>query len=83
MDYLSTHSTLTDAQCVFRPKFSPDLAIHNLCQNMYNALDSKMFQLTVFCDLTKAFDTISHNILLEKLEVYGIRGNAKTGSKVT
>ena len=76
MDYLSTHSILTDAQYGFRPKFSPDLAIHDLCQNMYNALDGKMFQITVFCDFTKAFDTISHDILLKKLDVYGIRGNA-------
>ena len=81
MDYLSTNSILTNVQYGFRPKYSTDLAIHHLCQNIYNALDSKMFQLTAFCDLTKAFDTISHNILLEKLEVYGIRGNAKNWIK--
>ena len=36
-----------------------------------------MFQLTVFCDLTKVFDTISHSILLQKLSVHGIRGIAQ------
>ena len=43
---------------------------------MYTALNNRMYQLTVFCDLTKAFDTINHCILSDKLQVYGIRGPA-------
>lgn len=76
LDYLSKQNILTSAQYGFRPKYSTDLAVHHLCQNIYNALDNKMFQVTVFCDFTKAFDTISHDILLHKLSTYGIRGNA-------
>lgn len=76
MDYLTKHSLLSSSQYGFRPKYSTELALHCLCQNMYNAMDAKLYQITVFCDLTKAFDTISHNILLQKLPVYGIRGNA-------
>lgn len=42
---------------------------------MNDAMDSKTFQITVFCDLSKTFDTISHPILLEKkLNNYEIRG---------
>lgn len=70
------NSLLTDCQYGFRPGYSPDLAIHHLSQNIYDMLDSQCSQITVFCDLNKAFDTISHEILFEKLFQYGVRGNA-------
>ena len=43
----------------------------------YDVLDNKRNQITVFCDFSKAFDRISHSILLHKLNIYGIRGKAK------
>ena len=38
-------------------------------------IDSGKFGCDIFVDLRKAFDTVNHDILLSKLEHYGIRGN--------
>ena len=75
-DYFTQSSLLSERQYGFRPKYSTELAIHQLSQNIYDTLDNKQYQITVICDLSKAFDTVSHNIMLHKLYNYGIRGKA-------
>ena len=46
----------------------------DIFENIKEKLDRQTFSCGVFIDLEKAFDTVNHKILLEKLEFYGIRG---------
>lgn len=52
-------------------------AIMNLMADIYNTSENNNLSRIILCDLTKAFDCISHDILLEKLDRYGIHGPAK------
>ena len=47
--------------------------LNELIDRMYLDLDSKKIPIAIFMDLSKAFDTIDHNILIRKLEYYGIK----------
>ena len=51
------------------------MALINLIDKITNGIDDNAFNISVFVDLFKAFDTVDHNILLQKLSCYGIKGH--------
>ena len=58
----------------FRLQYSTSHALVIIAENIRKALDGRSIGFGVFMDLQKAFDTIDHQILLAKLNHYGIRG---------
>lgn len=75
-NYLKTNDLLTPCQFGFRENLSTDLAILKLQDLISRTLNKKHKALGLFLDLSKAFDTLNHHTLLDKLYHYGIRGIA-------
>ena len=58
----------------FRQQYSTSLVLINIIENITKALDDGIIGCGVFVDLQKVFDTFDHQILLAKLNHYGICG---------
>ena len=76
LDFADNFNLLTDSQFGFRKKISTLDALINFTEMSYKNLDDKKYQISVLLDLKKAFDVVNRDILLDKLENYGIRGSS-------
>ena len=72
--FLHKFSVLYQYQFGFRQHHSTSLALVELCDSLYSHLDQHEVVVGMYFDLQKAFDTVDHKILLEKLYNCGIRG---------
>ena len=75
-EFLEKHNIIYPNQFGFRLFHSTIHALTHMTEFIRTSIDNNMFVAGVFIDLQKAFDTVDHNILLSKLNNYGIRGTA-------
>ena len=72
--FLYKNKILYEGQYGFRKQRSTTDAILDLTGNILEGFNKDMYTIALFIDMSKAFDTIKHQTLFNKLEMYGMRG---------
>ena len=78
ISFLERNKILYCHQYGFRKCYSTLLALIEVTDLIKRFLDEKQYVIGIFIDFRKAFDAVNHDILLDELECYGIRGHANT-----
>ena len=74
--FLENTGQIYNSQYGFRSKHSCELAVSELLSEVIKNNERGNDTTAVYLDLSKAFDTLDHELLLKKLERYGIRGES-------
>ena len=72
--FLNNNNIIYDLQFGFEQQYSTSHALINITENIRKALDDENIGCGAFVNSQKAFDFVDHQILLAKLNHYGIRG---------
>ena len=73
--FLTKNKLISNKQFGFRSNYSTNHALVSITERIKSLLDDTQFVCGIFIDLEKAFDTVNHEILCDKLNYYGLRGN--------
>ena len=72
-DYFSEHKLFSSSQYGFRKTPSTELTALELIERIITSMDKNELPINIYLDLSKAFDSLNQEILLQKLSYYGIR----------
>lgn len=72
MEHLETNYLLSNTQHGFRRNLSTETALMKVCDKIYDNIDRGKITLLTLCDLSKAFDSVSHEQLLKKLPLINV-----------
>ena len=74
--YFNDNGLFYESQYGFRAQHSTELAVTELLDRLLQDLDKGETPIGIFLDMSKAFDTINHDILIHKLQYYGFNDTA-------
>ena len=74
LNYMEDNILFYDAQFGFRPSHSTELASLRFVDTLVSQMDNFYIPTIILIDLSKAFDTLDHDVMLSKLRYYGVSG---------